>query len=64
MEKKLTSMFEFRKFAPNPRLAKLIAETEDHYAQALDDDDLWMVNAAGVPENFIPEEFQNKGKED
>lgn len=64
MEKKLKSMFEFQKFASNPRLEKLIAETEDHYAQALDDDDLWMVNAAGTKDYHIPEEYLKNHKED
>lgn len=48
MEKKLRSMFEFQRFAQNPRISKLIAETESRMAQAMDDDDLWMVNAAGT----------------
>lgn len=56
MEKKLASMFEYQRFAQNPRLSKLIAETESRTARALSDDDLWMVNAAGAPESFLPEE--------
>lgn len=61
MEKKLKSMFEFQRFAGNDRLSKLIAETENRYsAQELNDDDLWMVNAAGTPEGFIPEEKKKK----
>lgn len=60
MEKKLASLFEYQRFAQNPRLSKLIQETENRFASALDDDDLWMVNAAGVPEGFAPE--QNKEK--
>lgn len=47
MEKKLKSMFEYQRFAQNSRLSKLIAETENRYAHELNDDDLWMVNAAG-----------------
>lgn len=56
MEKKLFSMFEFQRFQQNPRLSKLIAETEARASKALDDDDLWMVNAAGVPEEFLSRE--------
>lgn len=66
MEKKLASMFEFQRFAANPRLSKLIADTESCYSGALDDDDLWMVNAAGLPENAVPGEkksiFEQGGK--
>lgn len=50
MEKKLKSLFEYQKFENNPRLAKLIAETEARYADALSDDDLSFVNAAGTAE--------------
>ena len=51
MDKKLKSMFEYQKFAQNSRLSKLIADTENRYtAHELSDDDLWLVNAAGVPE--------------
>lgn len=50
MEKKLKSLFEYQKFENNPRLAKLIAETEARYADALSDDDLSLVNAAGTAE--------------
>lgn len=48
MEKKLSSMFDFQRFARNPRLAKLIAETEARFeSSAIDDDDLVFAVAAG-----------------
>lgn len=53
----LEKLFDFQKFENNSRLAKLIAETESRYSKALSDDDLDMVNAAGVPEIF-----QNSGE--
>lgn len=53
----LEKLFDFQKFENNSRLAKLIAETESCYSKALSDDDLDMVNAAGVPEIF-----QNSGE--
>lgn len=49
MEKKLKSMFEYQRFAANDRLSRIIAETEERYGREIDDDDLWMVNAAGAP---------------
>lgn len=60
MEKKLKSMFEFQRFAQNPRLARLISETQSRCeARALEDDDLWMVNAAGAPEDMMPRDKKN-----
>ena len=47
MEKKLKSMMDFQKFENDPRLAKLIAETENRWSgRAIEDDDLDMVFAA------------------
>ena len=48
MDKKLKSMFEFQRFQNNPRLAKIIAETEQRYAGEISDEDLDLVAAAGV----------------
>ena len=45
MERKLRSLFNYQKFEGNPRLAKMIQETEANIA--LNDEDLGMVNAAG-----------------
>lgn len=60
MEKKLKSLFEYQRFENNPRLAKLIAETEARYADALSDDDLLYVNAAGVTEQSAPSKENKK----
>lgn len=51
----LEKLFDFQLFENNPRLAKLINETESRYGKALSDDDLFAVNAAGVPEAFKTE---------
>ena len=47
MEKKLTALFDYQRFDPNSRIAKMIANTEAKYSRALEDDELDMVNAAG-----------------
>ena len=47
MERKLKAIFDYQKFEKNPRLEKLISETENRYARELSDDDLFFVNAAG-----------------
>lgn len=64
MEKKVKSIFEFQRFEGNPRLQKLIEETENRFARELADEDLWLVNAAGVPDEAIPsfEKEQKKSK--
>lgn len=49
MENKLKSLFEYQMFEKNPHLQSLIDETLNRYeAEALSDDDLALVNAAGV----------------
>lgn len=58
MDKKLKSMFEFQRFQNNPRLAKIIAETEQRYAGEVSDEDLDFVAAAGV------NPFENEEDED
>ncbi len=47
MERKLNAIFDYQNFEKNPRLEKLISETENRYARELSDDDLTFVNAAG-----------------
>lgn len=59
MENKLKSLFNYQRFEQNPRLAKLIAESEARFDSALSDDDLEFVSAAGEIENF---DKQNKNK--
>lgn len=46
MENKLKSLFEYQRFAGNPKLDKLIKETKDREGRMLSDDELYMINAA------------------
>ena len=46
-EKRLEKLFDFQRFQNNPRLASLIAETESRYEEALSDEILEEVSAAG-----------------
>ena len=46
-QKKLTSLFEYQRFARNERLQALIADTENRCLNVLSDDDLEWVSAAG-----------------
>lgn len=64
MEKKLLSLFEYQRFASSPRLADLISETENRCGRALEDDALWMVNAAGTQENCFSEVKTEKRRND
>lgn len=49
MEKTLKTMFEFQRFAGNPRLSRMLAEAEARCDALLDDDLLDFVSAAGTP---------------
>lgn len=49
MEKTLKRLFDFQKFSENPRLAEIISDVESRYGNALSDDELEWVNAAGEP---------------
>ena len=46
MEKKLKLLFDYQRFARNPRLEAMLAEAEGRFA-AIDDDALETVSAAG-----------------
>lgn len=48
-EKTLERLFDFQKFSENSRLADLIDETEARCNNALSDDELEKVSAAGEP---------------
>ena len=50
MERKLFQAFDRQRFQQNARLASIIGDVESRYARALSDDDLELVNAAGVTE--------------
>ena len=49
MENRLKALFEYQKFEQNPKLDKLIRETELRYPEKLSEDELEMVSAAGTP---------------
>lgn len=51
MENVIKTLFDFQRFEQNLHLSSLIAQTEGQYFQALADEDLWQVNAAGIPES-------------
>ncbi len=60
MERALTKLFDFQRFAGNPHLDQVIRESLarcDRRATALADDDLTLVNAAGTA---YQEEHQGK----
>jgi len=47
MEKKLRSLFDFQRFQKNKRLEEVICQSQARYENALSDEQLDMVNAAG-----------------
>ncbi|WP_026518693.1 hypothetical protein [Butyrivibrio sp. MC2021] len=53
MEKKISKLFDFQKYEPNEKLAGVIQDVEARYpdtkANALSDDELSFVAAAGNP---------------
>ena len=57
VSEKLSALFDFQRIAENPRLAKMIEDTESRYGTELSDDSLEFVSAAG--ETDVP---QKKGK--
>ena len=58
---KLTALFDYQRFERNNRLQALIEDTENRCMNALSDDDLEWVSAAG--EETDPKEKKD-GKED
>lgn len=51
MEKKLSRLFDYQKFADNPELRQVIDSVHARYAvRELSAEDMEIVNAAGVPE--------------
>ncbi|RKM58795.1 hypothetical protein D6855_11580 [Butyrivibrio sp. CB08] len=55
MEKKLSRLFDYQKYEPNDKLASIIKDVESRYSddiQVLSDDELGMLNAAGVVDAF------------
>lgn len=47
MDNRLKNLFDRQRFQQNPKLNSVIQDVESRYADALDDDDLDLVNAAG-----------------
>lgn len=60
MEQMLRGLLDFQRFARNERLRVLIAQAEEVYRQALSDEDLGWVNAAGEPEGYSRNEVDNE----
>lgn len=58
---RLFALFDYQCIAENPRLAKMIEDTEARYGAALSDDSLEFVSAAG--ETDIPQKKSKGGKE-
>ena len=56
-ESKLSKLFDYQRFEGNKRLQTLINAAETRFSNALSDDDLEWVNAAG-------EEIEHKDKKD
>lgn len=50
MEKKLRQLLDFQRFAGNKRLDAFIKQAEESYEQALSDEEIGLVNAAGDSE--------------
>ena len=61
MEAELRRLFDFQKFSENLRLAKMMNETEKRYGEALSDEELEQVNAAG---EFVPFESREDNSDD
>ena len=63
MDKRIAELFEYQHFAPNKRMEKIIADTQRRY-EALDEEELFLVAAAGVPRDFqdLENDLSNKEK--
>ena len=67
-ETSIYRLFDFQKFARNPRLSAMVADTESRYGTArreiTEEDDLTMVNAAaGLPDVDQKARILHKGGE-
>ena len=61
VSEKLSALFDFQRIAENPRLAKMIEDTEARYGAELSDDSLEFVSAAG--ETDVSQKKSKGGKE-
>lgn len=55
-EQKLKKLFDYQRFAKNPRLEQMINAAEGAVTE-LSDEDLFFVNAAGEPEMMVKNEL-------
>lgn len=60
MEKALKLLFDFQRFEKNKELESTINKTMDNYSEALSDDQLEQVAAAGSPEQLKVEDEPHK----
>ena len=58
---RLFALFDYQRIAENPKLAKMVEDTEARYGAELSDDSLEFVSAAG--ETDIPQKKSKGGKE-
>ena len=61
VQERLSVLFDYQRIAENPRLAKMIEDTEARYGAELSDDSLEFVSAAG--ETDFPQKKNKGGKE-
>lgn len=61
VQSRLSALFDFQHIAENPRLAKMIEDTEARYGAELSDDSLEFVSAAG--ETDVPQKKSEGGEE-
>ena len=61
VSEKLSALFDFQRIAENPRLSKMIEDTEARYGVELSDDSLEFVSAAG--ETDVPQKKSKGGQE-
>ena len=65
MENKLARLFDYQKFAPNDKLASIIADVESRYQtdiEVLSDDELGMLNAAGSVDTLMKRTAEKNSK--
>lgn len=62
MERKLSKLFDYQKFEGNASLQSVIDSVHRRYAiKELDDDDLFYVAAAGVPDQRLKKRSPEEG---
>lgn len=56
MENKLKNLFDYQRFEKNPKLTRMIMETELCHGKELSDEEAEQVSAAGVENQFFSQE--------